>query len=63
MSDGLFRKAAIDKVSSPEQLDLLMSVTSPVGWLALLTVGLMLTAVGIWSLQVLAGPTFLSLMW
>ena len=34
MSEGLFRKASIDKVSSPEQLDLLMRVTSPVGWLA-----------------------------
>ena len=49
MSEGLFRKASIDKVSSPEQLDLLMRVTSPVGWLALLTVGMMLTAVGVWS--------------
>jgi HlyD family secretion protein len=49
VAESLFRKAAIDKVSSPEQLDLLMSVTSPVGWLALLTVGLMLTAVGVWS--------------
>jgi HlyD family secretion protein len=49
VAEGLFRKAAIDKVSSPEQLDLLMRVTSPVGWLALLTVGLMLVAVGVWS--------------
>jgi HlyD family secretion protein len=46
---SLFRKAAIDKVSSPEQLDLLMRVTSPVGWLALLTVALMLCGVGVWS--------------
>jgi len=49
MSEGLFRKAAIDKVSSPEQLDLLMRVTSPVGWLALLTVGLLIFAAGVWS--------------
>ena len=35
MSEGLFRKATIDKVSSPEQLDLMMRVTAPVGWLAL----------------------------
>ena len=34
MSEGVFRKASIDKVSSPELLDLLMRVTSPVGWLA-----------------------------
>jgi HlyD family secretion protein len=46
---SLFRKAAIDKVSSPEQLDLLMRVTSPVGWLALLTVAVMLCGVGVWS--------------
>src|ERR687889_837612 len=49
MSEGLFRKAALDKVSSPEQLDLLMRITSPVGWLALLTVAVMLIAVGVWS--------------
>jgi HlyD family secretion protein len=49
VAEGLFRKAAIDKVSSPEQLDLLMRVTSPVGWVALLTVALMITAVGVWS--------------
>lgn len=49
MAENLFRKAAIDKVSSPEQLDLLMKVTSPVGWLALVTVAVMLCAVGVWS--------------
>jgi HlyD family secretion protein len=49
MSEGLFRKASIDKVSSPEQLDLLMRVTSPVGWVALVAVAVMLIAVGVWS--------------
>jgi HlyD family secretion protein len=49
MAENLFRKAAIDKVSSPEQLDLMMRVTSPVGWLALLTVAVMLVATGVWS--------------
>ncbi len=47
----MFRKAAMDKVSSPEQLDLLMQVTSPMGWLALATVGVVLFAVGIWSVM------------
>ena len=46
---GLFRKAAIDKVSSPEQLDMLMKVTSPVGWLALTTIGVLLSVVVLWS--------------
>jgi HlyD family secretion protein len=43
----LFRQAAIDKMSSPERLDVLMEVTSPKGWLALWTVGGMLI---IWSI-------------
>ena len=45
-----FRKQAIDKVSSPEQLDLVMQVTSPLGWLALATVGLVLIVALIWSI-------------
>ena len=49
MAEGLFRKATIDKVSSPEQLDLLMRVTSPVGWLALTAMAVMIGAVGVWS--------------
>ncbi len=49
MAGGMFRKAAVDKVSSPEQLDLLMRVTSPIGWLALLTIGVCLVVVGVWS--------------
>ncbi|MFN7916631.1 MAG: hypothetical protein U0Q55_14915 [Vicinamibacterales bacterium] len=51
MSEGLFRKATIDKVSSPEQLDLMMRVTSPVGWLALTAMAAMITAVGVWSVM------------
>jgi len=45
----MFRKAALDKVSSPEQLDLMMQVTSPIGWLALFTVGVIIVVVGVWS--------------
>jgi HlyD family secretion protein len=40
----LFRKAAIDKLSSPERLDVLMEVTSPAGWVALWTLGGVLVA-------------------
>ena len=47
---SLFRKAAIDKLASPEQLDALMKVTSPTGWLALLTVGGLLVGVIVWSI-------------
>jgi HlyD family secretion protein len=49
VAGGMFRKAALDKVSSPEQLDLMMQVTSPLGWLALVTVGVIIIVVGAWS--------------
>ena len=45
----LFRKAALDKLSSPERLDVLMRVTSPMGWLALLTIAGILAGVVAWS--------------
>jgi HlyD family secretion protein len=45
----LFRKAALDKLASPDQLDVLMEVTSPKGWLALWTVGGILLVVMIWG--------------
>ena len=45
----IFRKVALERLSSPEQLDQLMQVTSPRGWLALGAFGaLLLTALG-WS--------------
>lgn len=47
--DSLFRKAALDKLASPERLDVLMQVTSPKGWIALLTIAGLLAAVVAWS--------------
>ena len=42
----IFRKVALERLSSPEQLDQLMQVTTPQGWLALSALGgLLLTAV------------------
>jgi HlyD family secretion protein len=45
----LFRKAALDKLASPERLDVLVRVTSPKGWLALVTMAGVLAAVIVWS--------------
>ena len=45
---SIFRKAALERLSSPEQLDYLMSITSPMGWLAL---------------SALAGVLFLIVLW
>jgi HlyD family secretion protein len=49
MSKQLFRKAALQRLSSPEQLDQLMQITSPTGWLALLGTGIFILAVITWG--------------
>ncbi len=40
---------ALERISSPEQLDQLIIITSPVGWLALLAVGALLAAAVFWG--------------
>jgi HlyD family secretion protein len=45
----LFRKAALERLASPERLDEMMQVTSPTAWLALLGVGAILAIVIVWS--------------
>lgn len=50
MDNQLFRKAALDKLASPERLDVLMQVTSPKGWVALWTIGAVLLCVLVWSI-------------
>jgi HlyD family secretion protein len=46
----LFRKVALERLSLPEQLDQLMRITSPRGWLALLAIGLLLACGILWGL-------------
>jgi multidrug resistance efflux pump len=46
----VFRQVALERLSSPEQLDQLMQVTTPKGWLALLAVGGLLLAALVWSI-------------
>jgi len=49
MDNKVFRKVSLDRLSSPEQLDHVMQVTNPRGWLALAAIGALLaTAIG-WS--------------
>ncbi|MEM6795418.1 MAG: NHLP bacteriocin system secretion protein [Acidobacteriota bacterium] len=48
----IFRKVSLERLSSPEQLDQLMEVTSPKGWIALLSIlGLLAIALfwGFWG--------------
>lgn len=48
-SRKLFRKVALERLSSPDQIDRLARVTSPRAWLALLGLGLMLVTAILWS--------------
>ena len=48
-SDKIFRAAAVERLSSPEQLDQLIEVTRPVDWAAALAIGLAVVAVATWS--------------
>lgn len=45
----IFRKVALERLSSPEQLDQLMQVTNPRGWLALGAFGALLLAALTWA--------------
>ena len=46
----VFRKIALERLSSPEQLDKLITVTTPGGWLALLGLCLVLTLSIVWAI-------------
>jgi HlyD family secretion protein len=50
VGEELFRKSALDKLASPERLDVLMEVTAPKGWLALATIGVVLAAFVVWGI-------------
>lgn len=45
----LYRKSAVERISTPEQLDKALTVTSPMSWIALAAVTVVLLAAVIWS--------------
>ncbi|MEQ8766377.1 MAG: NHLP bacteriocin system secretion protein [Planctomycetota bacterium] len=47
---ALFRKAALERVTSPDHLDQLLTVTRPQGWIALAGLGLILGLTVLWSI-------------
>lgn len=47
---NLYRKSSIEKLSNPEQLDHMITVTSPMSWIALLGVVIIVVSVIIWSI-------------
>ncbi|HAE55215.1 MAG TPA: NHLP bacteriocin system secretion protein, partial [Acidimicrobiaceae bacterium] len=50
MKKDIFRKVMLDRLSSPEQLDQLMTVTKPRAWLVLGGIGLLLMTFMVWSI-------------
>lgn len=46
----IFRQIALDRLSSPEQLDHMMRITNPAGWLALLALAVLISAAIVWSI-------------
>ncbi len=46
----LYRKSALEKISSPEQLDKALTVTSPMSWLALAAVTFVIVVTVVWSI-------------
>ena len=49
MENGLFRQKSLEKVSSPEQMNDYIRVSSPSVWLVLAAVGALLAGLIIWS--------------
>ncbi|HOV79577.1 MAG TPA: NHLP bacteriocin system secretion protein [Bacillota bacterium] len=49
MQENLYRKEALKHLETPGQLDTLMAVTSPRGWLALAAAGFLLAAAIVWG--------------
>jgi HlyD family secretion protein len=47
--ESLFRKASLDRLSSPEQLDSLVKITNPAGWLVLLTLIILIMTAILWG--------------
>ena len=45
----LYRKSALERISSPEQLDKVLKVTSPMSWLALIGITIIVVVTVIWS--------------
>lgn len=50
MSERLFRKAALERLSSPEQLDRMVTVTGSKTWSALIMICAMVAAIVFWSI-------------
>lgn len=46
----LYRKSALERMSNPEQLDMVLKVTSPMSWIALAGITLIIVVTIVWSI-------------
>lgn len=46
----LYRKSSLERISNPEQLDKVLKITSPMSWLALIAITLIIVVTIIWSI-------------
>ena len=49
-NEGLFSKEALDKMRSPEQLDTILPITTPITWMGLIAVAVAMFSVILWSI-------------
>ena len=49
-SEAIFSQEALDKMRSPEKLDTVLPITSPISWMGLIAVAVMMLAVVLWSI-------------
>jgi len=50
VAENIFRQAALERLSSPEQLDRLVTVASPKAWIALFMLGMIIAAAVVWGI-------------
>ena len=49
-ANKLFSREALDKMRSPERLDQMLPITTPIGWMGLAAVGVLIFSVVLWSI-------------
>lgn len=49
MNKSVYRKSSLEQMSTPDKLDMLITITRPPHWIALLSIFLLMVAVFIWS--------------
>ncbi len=47
--EQIFSKEALEKLRSPERLDVLLPITTPIGWMLMIAIGILLLSVLLWS--------------